>query len=211
MPEWAQQALVSGAVGLIIALAASWFNKIAYREQIAESELTSGLFTDAKAVWGAVIATRVRTEQLLARVDYECKLYRQSMTEDELLARLNEFYEPESRDILAAVGQLGRYYVSLPSPAVNALREYEEIVFLILRHQKIDRAPDLVHSSERIFRELRRPISEVVRRRRKMLDILSEPVDGGIVPTYVRTAMGLDGRDVTPPQVANQGSAPPEA
>jgi hypothetical protein len=200
MPDWATQALVGGVVGLITALVASWFNKIAYRDQIAESELTSGLFADAKAVWGAVVETRVQTEQLLAHLDYVMKQNRESEQGD-LFAQLNEFYEPESRQILTAVGQLGRYYVSLPSPAVDALREYEEIVFSILKLKQFDRASELVRVSEQVFWELRVPVANVVRRRRKVADILSEPVSGGVVPTYVRTALGCGGSAATQSEV----------
>jgi hypothetical protein len=182
-------ALIGASVGLVTANITSWLNKRAFREEIAESDILKAQLEDYKSIWEIVTKVNFESIQLLSWLGRQtAQMQKEGIPNKQILSNLNKEFNPKSIDILKTVMSLNKYYVGISAPLIEALKSYEDSIWVVLKQQKFDKTKEILDKSEEVFRSIREITARLVKREFKISDSVGGIPKGGYLPEYIKEA-----------------------
>jgi len=116
-------------------------------------------------------------------------LLREGLDESSVRQEVNEFFEPESLDILKSAVSLKSHYVLLPTSVIEALQEFETRTWIVLKQQKFEEIAGVYASFEALLSSIREVSAKLLVGTVSFHELIRESPAAGFTPPYIRAAL----------------------
>jgi hypothetical protein len=192
-------AIVGGAVGLFTGVVTGWVNRRLLRDELAESNVIE-MYLQRYSELGAEVALLTNEAlQLVAQVVNIAQEQQVSgKSESEILEAVNAEFRPKSISILEKAMTLKRNYVLLPVPVIQALADFEDKIWRTFKNpttEDLSKVSNILDASDTLLNAIRATTAEVMKRDKKLSEVMGGIPESGYGPSYIRNAVGSQGED----------------
>lgn len=163
----------------------------------SKSDYESGILTThIKVYWelGDHISTIThKTLQLLSRCTTVMEQEKiNGKSDQEIIASLNEFFGTESIPIIETSMLLKRYYVLLPINVIHFLKEFETIIWNVLKEHNFKKSISIIEAHDNLLIQIRSENAKLLSGEIKLSDLLNLSPENGFIPQYILKAVQSD-------------------
>jgi hypothetical protein len=190
-------AIVGGAVGLFTGVVTGWVNRKLLRDELAESNVVE-MYLQRYSELGAEVALLTNEAlQLVAQVvGIAQEQQALGKSESEILEAVNAEFRPKSISILRKAMTLKRNYVLLPVAVIQALADFEDEIWRTFKDptsEELSKVSNILDASDTLLNAIRTTTAEVMKRDKKLSEVIGGIPESGYGPSYIRSAVGLEG------------------
>lgn len=158
------------------------------------SDFESGILsTHVKVYWELgdhITSITHKTLQLLSRCGTVMEQEKiNGKSDQEIINSLNEFFSKESIPIIENSMLLKRYYVLLPVEVIYSLKEFETIIWNILKEHNFRKSSEIIEAHDKLLLQIRSENSKLLSDEVKLSDIFKLIPENGFIPQYIKKSM----------------------